>query len=70
MKVRMAAQMTGDRDGVAWPAPGEDIDLPDAEGAEMCALGLAVPVKVVKEERAVAPAAEKRSPGRPRKSEA
>lgn len=70
MKVRMIVALSGDRDGVAWPAPGAELDVPDSEGADLCGQGLAVPVKVDPVERAVAPVAEKRGPGRPRKSEA
>lgn len=45
MKVRLKAQLTGTRDGVAWPAPGETVDLPDHEGAKLCASGVAEPVE-------------------------
>lgn len=31
MKVRMLEQLSGARDGAAWPTPGSEIDLPDAE---------------------------------------
>lgn len=31
MRVRMLTQQSGTRDGAAWPAPGEEVDLPDAE---------------------------------------
>lgn len=44
MKVRMTANITGCRNGVNWPAPGEEIDLPDNEAAEMCAAGYAEPI--------------------------
>lgn len=62
MRVQMKVSIVGTRDGAEWPPRGGEIDLPDAEGAHMCAAGLAVPV--VSEpavERAVAPAAEKRT---------
>ncbi len=60
MKVRMTANITGCRNGVNWPAPGEEIDLPDNEAAEMCAAKYAEPVaeKPKAEKR---PAAEKRT---------
>lgn len=45
MKVQMVVKISGTRDGADWPAPGESITVPDAEGAELCANGLAVPVK-------------------------
>ncbi len=62
MKVKMTAQLTGTRDGVAWPAPGETVDLPDAEAAKLCANGLASPVETRKqaETATVKPAAETR----------
>lgn len=40
----MKKQILGTRDGVAWPAPGGVIELPDHEGARMCARGFAEPV--------------------------
>jgi hypothetical protein len=71
VKVKMKMQVSGTRDGVAWPAPGEVVELPDAEGAKLCANGTASPVaeKADKVEKAVAPDddVEKRGPGRPRK---
>ena len=47
MKVRMKVQITGPRNGVDWPAPGGEIVVPDLEGAELCANGMADPVAVV-----------------------
>mgnify|MGYP006058158817 FL=1 len=44
MKVRMKTQLTGTRNGVRWPAPGGEVTLPDNEGADLCAAGLAEPV--------------------------
>lgn len=35
MQVWMNATITGKRDGVAWPAKGEPIDLPDDEAATL-----------------------------------
>ena len=46
VKVRMRHQMSGTRDGADWPAPGGEIDLPDAEAAALCAQGMAEPVGV------------------------
>jgi hypothetical protein len=47
MKIRMIEQRSGGRyDGRAWPAVGEDFDVPDDEGAGLCAQGSAVPVAV------------------------
>lgn len=44
MKVRMIAHVSGTRNGAEWPAPGGEIVVPDLEGAELCANGLAAPV--------------------------
>jgi hypothetical protein len=53
-------QITGTRNNAAWPAPGETVDLPDAEAAKLCAAGRAVPVVEDRTEKAVAPKAETR----------
>lgn len=42
MRVKMVAGITGTRDGVDWPAPGESIDLPQDEAELLVANGLAV----------------------------
>lgn len=56
MKIVMKRQISGTRDGLDWPAPGEPMDVPDAEGADLCALGMAEPVaEPARAERAVAP---------------
>lgn len=52
MKVRMEIQITGTRNGVRWPAPGGEVDLPDGEAADLCAQGFAVPVAEVPSVRA------------------
>jgi len=39
MIVTMRRQISGTRDGVDWPAPGETIDVPDDEAAGLIALG-------------------------------
>ena len=62
MRVCMTVEISGTRDGVPWPPRGGEVDLPDAEGADLCAAGYATPV-------AVPAPVEKRGPGRPRKSE-
>jgi len=67
----MRVQISGTRDGVAWPAPGEVVDLSDAEAAKLCGNGSASPVaEKEKVDKAVASDddVEKRGPGRPRKS--
>ena len=62
MKVKMREQITGYRNEVAWPSPGQVVDLPDVEAAKLCAAGRAEPVVEDRVEKAVAPAAEKRTP--------
>lgn len=44
MKVRMRTQMLGTRNGARWPGPGEVVDLPDQEAADLCSQDVAVPV--------------------------
>ena len=68
MRVRLLTVLTGTRDGVPWPPRGGEIDVPDAEGADLCAVGFAEPVAVDPIERAVAPAPERRAAPRKRKS--
>ena len=66
MRIRMKAVLTGTRDGVPWPAPGEELTVPDEEGAQLCAQGQAVPVVEDTSERATAPVAEKRTTRKPK----
>jgi hypothetical protein len=56
----MKQQITGSRDGQRWPAKGETLVVPDAEGAELCAAGLAEPVVEDRVEKRPAKRAEKR----------
>ena len=45
MKIRMTEHRSGGRyDGRPWPPVGEDFDVPDEEGAGLCAQGSAIPV--------------------------
>lgn len=44
MKIRMKADISGSRNGKPWPRRGGTVEVPDAEGAELCAAGLAEPV--------------------------
>lgn len=81
MKIRMKVSISGARNGKSWPARGEEVEVPDVEGADLCAAGLAEPVATrPAEEKAVPPEPEKRNepadveskpvkrgPGRPRK---
>lgn len=46
-KVEMRAWVSGTRDGVDWPAPGEIADISDDEAAALIASGLAVEVAAV-----------------------
>jgi len=45
VKVRIRGDISGSRNGVPWPKRGETMELPDDEGAQLCASGLAAPVK-------------------------
>lgn len=40
--VRMRALISGSRNGKKWPKPGETIDVPEAEAAQLIAQGIAV----------------------------
>lgn len=56
MLVRLKVGMSGTRDGQPWPPRGSVVDLPDSEGAQYCAAGMAEPVTTFTEsERAVVP---------------
>jgi hypothetical protein len=76
VKVRMRVGISGTRSGEDWPAPGGTLEVDDEEGMALCAGGLAEPVaEPEKVETAVAPEpekrddeADKRGPGRPRKT--
>lgn len=61
MRVRMMVGVSGTRSGVDWPPAGAELECSDAEGAQLCAGGLAVPVATHAEaEAAAVPAAEER----------
>lgn len=78
MKVRMRVGISGTRSGADWPQRGQILECDDAEGAQLCAGGLAEPVVEDRTETAVAPEPEKRTaedvppekrgPGRPKKT--
>ena len=55
MRVRMLTHISGTRDGAHWPATGGQVDLPDAEAADLCRAGLAEPVATLTRETATAP---------------
>lgn len=61
MKVKMQVHMSGTRSGEQWPAPGEVLEVDDDEGAQLCAAGIAVPVREDKTEKATAPEPETRA---------
>ena len=64
MKIRMKGDISGTRDGRPWPKRGEVAEVSDAEGALLCAQGMAEPVAEAPaervEKRPVAKRAEKR----------
>lgn len=51
----MKSRISGTRDGVEWPRPGEAIVLPDAEAVDMLNAGLVDPAGEPEPERAVKP---------------
>lgn len=53
MKIRMKADVSGSRNGELWPPRGGTLELPDDEGAALCANGIAEPVADDKVEKAV-----------------
>lgn len=53
MKVKMKVEVSGTRDGQPWPKRGEVLELPDADGAQLCAGGLAEPLPDDHVEKAV-----------------
>lgn len=46
MRVRLLVDISGTRNGVEWPARGQDCDLPDDEAAAMIHAGLAAAVGI------------------------
>jgi hypothetical protein len=44
MKIRIKVQPTGLLNGAEWPEAGEEMDVPDVVGADLCASGAAEPV--------------------------
>lgn len=55
MKVIMRVRISGTRDGVEWPPPGVEVELPDAEAVGMLNAGLVIPAGEPEPERAVKP---------------
>jgi hypothetical protein len=57
MRIKMKQAITGLRDGSAWPAIDDTLVVPDAEGLQLCAQGIAEPVaEAPKPERREIPA--------------
>lgn len=49
MKLKMKVEVSGNRgDGTEWPSRGGEIEVPDAEGADLVASDMAVEVKAEK----------------------
>lgn len=69
MKVKMLEQLKGTRNGQRWPEVGTIVDLPGGEGADLCAQGVAEPVKAPPE-KAVAAEPAKAVPPKPAKKAA
>lgn len=44
MRIRMKADVSGSRNGQPWPGRGQTLEVSDAEGADLCAAGIAAPV--------------------------
>lgn len=62
MRVRMKHQISGTREFKPWPAPGEEIDLPDDEAVTLLGQGMAEAVEDDGEpEKATAPKATTRT---------
>lgn len=62
MLVKMRRQISGTRDGQDWPAPGEEINLPDDEAVTLLGQGMVEAVEEKAEpEKATAPKATTRA---------
>ena len=53
MKVRIVNRPTGLLNGRDWPEVGEELEVEDQVGADMCASGIGEPVVEDKSEKAV-----------------
>lgn len=51
--VQMRIQVSGTRDGVDWPAPGELLEVDDAEAADLIRAGIAAEPETVEETASV-----------------
>lgn len=70
MKVQMIREISGGRMGVDWPRPGETIDVPAAEAADLIRQGFASDPKSDEPrlEKAVAPKPTTRKTGLTKKT--
>lgn len=57
----MKALITGRRNGIDWPAPGEELEVSASEGRDLCANGYAEPIADLRVETATARPTEKRT---------
>ena len=65
MRIRMKTHIQGLRNGVRWPAKGEELVVSDQEGRDLCANRYAEPVAEVEEpEKRPAPEAAEKRPAR------
>jgi hypothetical protein len=56
MQVRLVQAVSGFRDGASWPPVGSVVEVPDGEGADLIAAGIAAdPADVVETASAAAP---------------
>ena len=60
MRVRIIIQPTGLLNGAPWPAPGEELDLPDDTAEGMAEVGHVELVKTAAKKAAAPPKPEKR----------
>jgi hypothetical protein len=59
MKIRMNVEISGTHNGRPWPTRGAVAEVPDAQGAKLCAAGMAAPVaEATRTETATPPPAE------------
>lgn len=64
MRVLLVHQISGARDGQGWPAPGTEIDLPDAEARSLISSGSAVEAGKASGEKVLVPPMGVHTPGR------
>lgn len=57
MRIKLKVHLSGTRDGVEWPANGEEIDLPADEARDMILADMAEPVATHRDAETAVPAA-------------